>query len=111
VLYNEETDSNLIDFRGRFNKERRHSDSVHPLVRLPVSTTRGPAQETHEGKTAPDKYNVAPDVTRRGGRGGGGCPHNLDNLITFYLYSLLYVSYLCVCTIGRYTQKINKYNL
>jgi len=43
-----------------------------------------------KGKTAPKKDNVAPDITRRGKK----CPHNLDNLIVFYFWSLLCVSYI-----------------
>jgi len=49
-----------------------------------------------EGKTAPKKCNVAPDVTRR-----GTTNNNLDNLIAFC--SLLCVSYLyCLHSVGTH---------
>jgi len=44
-----------------------------------------------EGKTAPKKYNVAPDIRRRGRKCPWTSSDNYDNLIAFCLCSLLCV--------------------
>jgi len=59
-----------------------------------------------KGKTDPKKYNCGPDITRRGNK----CHHHFDNLIAFcFLFFVLSVRSV-LPVLGRYTNKINKYN-
>jgi len=63
------------------------------------------ASEINEGKTAPKKYNFAPDITRKGAENDPiNSANNSDNLIAFCFCSLLCVLYV-LPALGRYTNK------
>jgi len=76
-------------YRPEFNT----ISQIHTVCTQLRKYTRG------KGKTAPEKYNFAPDITRRWATNAPIISsNNYDNLIAFYLCSLLCVSYLYVGT-------------
>jgi len=68
------------------------------LLKCDVSLTFCLKQRQKYKKNCPKKYNVVPDITRR----GNTCPHNVDNLLAFSVCSLLCLSQLyCLYQVGK----------